>query len=195
MALKRSYQVSSKYTPVKRQRTLTQEVSQLRRQVNANKHELKYYDGSFSTGSQNEINNQSIFTDVPNQVFIGRRLHVMKIEVKTFSSSTSFPYFSIWRESRPGKTVPVDGKWPLAFDPEYHTVLRHWDNATDTTKDKPEFIINFGKYGRLVEFDTQANGLSSGTITTGDIKMNAALQGSGSPDTLVYEFRVWYTDA
>lgn len=195
MALKRSYQVPSKYVSSKRQRTLTQEVSMLKRKVNANKHELKYYDGIFSSGTSPnlDIDNQSIFTDVPNLAFIGRKLRVMKIEVKILENE-GFSYVSMWRESRPGKTVPVDEKWPLAFDPEYHTHLRHWDAQSHTTKQVPEFIVNFGKTGRLVEFDNQTNGIAGGAITTGDIKMNGRQLTSDNLQPLI-EFRVWYTDA
>ena len=196
MALKRSYQVPSKYAPyAKRQRTLAQEVTVLKRKVNANKHELKYYDGTFSvgTGPPYNIDNQSIFTDVPNLSFIGRKLHVMKIEVKILENQ-GFSYVSMWRESRPGKTVPVDEKWPLCFDPEFHTHLRHWDNLSDSQKGVPEFIVNFGRSGRLVEFDNQTNGIAGGQITTGDIKMNA-LNIADDDNQPVIEFRVWYTDA
>lgn len=195
MALKRSYQVPSKYVPSKRQRTLAQEVTVLKRKVNANKHELKYYDGTFSSGTDPnfDIDNQSIFTNVPSQTFNGRKLHVMKIEVKILENAAT-SYVSMWRESRPGKTVSVDEKWPLAFDPEYHTHLRHWDSLSDNEKNNPEFIVNFGKTGRLVEFDNQTDGVAGGPITTGDIKINGKnlTQVNNRP---VIEFRVWYTDA
>lgn len=184
----------------KRARTLTNEVQQLKKQVRANKKELKYYDFDFTaTGVTGVIDNESFFlSGVPRATFIGRKFHVKKIELQVLQ--TAAPSFipenvTIWRESRPGKSVDLDKQWSTNLDPEYHTLLRHWYSKNNIDVETPKYVIDFGKSGRLVEFDNTTNGVASGNITNGDIKMNIRFSTGGGGDIeSVATCRVWYTD-
>lgn len=191
MTLKRTYQVPSRYTNPKRLKTLDNEVTRLKKQVNANKKELKYYDGYFDLTQQaTEI---SFLSDVLNSsgaannpTFVGRKIHIRKMEIRVQSSNTIAEVL-FWREKRPGKTV-TDGKYPLALDPEYHTPLRNYEFKQDTDCQVKQFTIDFGTAGRLVEFDEQNTAIAQGAIVSGDIKCYINVLEA-------VQFRVWYTDS
>ena len=202
MALKRTYQVQSKYTRgSKRARTLESQVNSLKKQVTVNKKELKYYDGRIAVPPQPaQLTNKSFFKDVvdsdglsDNPVFIGRKAHIKKLEIRIKQENTDiFGSFMIWREKRLGKAVD-QALYPLGIDPEYHTMLRYWERSTDDTSTLKHLVIDFGQQGRLVEFDEQTSATSTGDIVTGDIKISSTLgYAAGTLDAV--QFRVWYTD-
>jgi len=53
--------------------------------------------------------------------------------------------------------------------------------------------VNFGSGGRVVEWDDQLNGLASGNITKGNIKICRPYI-TADEDTRALTVRVWYTD-
>lgn len=198
--LKRTYQVASPYTRgSKRARTLTNEVRSLKKQVTANKKELKYYDGRFKhLISPDNITSQSFFKDVVDSggfsadpTFVGRKIHVRKIEIRIYADQAGTCL--IWREKRPGKDVASDALYPLGLDPEYHTLLRYWEQRMDSDATVKHMTIDFGIQGRLVEFDEQSSTTASGDIVSGDIKMSADLTSTQNQERV--QFRVWYTDS
>ena len=221
MALKRSYQVQSKYTRgAKRARTMDNEITKLKKQVSRNKHELKYYDGWIRDytleqepfpDTQVPANNQSIFTNVfqengqtaKNPTFIGRKIYVRKIEMRQpKTSENKDDWLLMWREKRKGKTVPPDLLPPQALDPEYHTLLRYNEpgqeisDMSNTTRTRG--TVYMGKQGRLVEFDSQTTAIAGSVIVSGDIRVttNPSTQeqvGGTQPFTKLF-IRVWYTD-
>lgn len=202
MSLKRSYQVQSKYTRgSKRARTLESKVTTLSKQVSANRKELKYYDGRIAVPPQpDQLENKSFFKDVvdssgltANPIFIGRKAHIQKIEIRVLQElGDAYGTFMIWREKRQGKDV-TNPLYPLGIDPEYHTMLRYWERSQDDNVFCKHMVIDFGKQGRLVEFDEQTSATATGDIVSGDIKMSATLgYAAGTLDAV--QFRVWYTD-
>lgn len=206
MPLKRTYQVQSKYTPYsKRARTLGTEVTRLKKQVNQNKKELKYYDGFLRMGNgTTSLNSQSFITDVfqsdgttaNNPVFVGRKVYIKKMEVRAFDTNLTTPNSGIiYRERRQGKNVIQDDndsdKYPTNIDPEYHVMLRHWDEQFDADKKQWFFTINFSGPGRLLEFDEQNTAVAQGAIVSGDIKASVNSISTTNP---VLQFRCWYTD-
>lgn len=212
MALKRSYQTPSKYTPNKRARTLDSQIQSLKKQVSSNKKELKYYDGTFGSDIQ-DLSNQSIFKDVlddaglaDNPVFIGRKAHIKKIEFRFELQTTQQSNDNIlapsniliWRTKRLGKVIPLsDSVVPLAIDPEYHSLLRYWERGMDDGLIYVKHMaINFGGPGRLVEFDDQSTATATGDIVAGDILVNFKTFISPAQPTSIppVSFRVWYTD-
>jgi len=179
----RSY-LNTKYN--KRTR-LESEVSKLKRQVAINKKELKYFDLSITDAP---IDNYSLFS---KDTFYGRKFHVKKIEIN-FTAKPD--HVLIWRTKKPGKSIPVTTSgvptlWPTGIDPEYHIFERDYFDDRDINKQAPKFIINYGKAGRLVEFDNVTNGTASGTITKGDVLMNASFT---TTNFVLANVRVWYTD-
>ena len=203
MAAKRSYQLPTRYT--KRQRTLGREVTKLKRQVAINKKELKYYDGFFLLPADaTSLTNQSVFKDVTtesgvanNPIFYGRKLYVKKIQIRVGSLDSVIgdsldDEFIMWREKRQGKD-PTGFLSPLAFDPEYHTMLRAWEQGNDTDKRVKHFTVNFGAAGRLVEFD-ESGGTATGNIVTGDIKCSLNVKDTTNIARALISFRVWYCD-
>lgn len=202
MSQKRSYSQSSQ--SYKRQRTnLNREVNRLKRQVAVNKKELKYYDGLFVLpGESGSITAQSIFTNVvddnglaDNPVFVGRKAYIKKIELRVASTNDQTENeFLMWREKRQGKD-PNGFLEPLAFDPEYHTKLRTWEQKSDTDTNIKFFSISFGNAGRLVEYDEQATAIAEGTIVAGDIKCSLNTNDTGiGVERYPISFRVWYCD-
>jgi len=207
-SLKRTYQVPSKYTrATKRPRTMETELSKLKKQVSKNKAELKYYDGYIRNNIGITVaTNQSLFSDVyesdglttANPVFIGRKVYVRKIEVRVEIDITANvdPTFLMWREKRQGKDLGSDVQWPLAFDPEYHTMLRNFEFQMDKDCKRKHFTIDFGPQGRLVEFDEQGTAIAQGAIVSGDIKCQLTEPTVTPTETTTdVSFRLWYTDA
>jgi len=206
--LKRSYQVPSKYTrATKRPRTMETELTKLKKQVSKNKAELKYYDGYIRNEIVGEkLTNQSLFSDVyesdglttANPVFIGRKVYIRKIELRVIKPllAQTDEIFLMWREKRQGKDLPESAVWPLAFDPEYHTMLRQFEFQSDTDCRRKHFTVDFGSQGRLVEFDEQGTAIAQGAIVSGDIKcqLNDPLSSPVEIATAI-SFRCWYTDA
>lgn len=194
----------------KRRRTLTAEVKSLKRQVNANKHELKYYDATSdgttdrdtqiitNTGTPKAIirnntgNSDYTFMNVPNSA--GRRIYVKRIE---FSSLEAISYATLWIQKRGdilNKAPDFNNKfWPQAFDPEYHLMLREYRPTEDNQKETFKWDISFDGKGRLVEFDSfNSTGDVSGDITRGGMWLYF-----DDTDMAVkprFNVRVWYTD-
>lgn len=202
MSLKRSYQVPSKYSRgTKRARTLESQVTNLKKQVTANKKELKYYDGRIAVPIQPSLlENKSLFKDVvdasglsANPTFIGRKAHIKRIDIRVKQENSDINgSFLIWREKRLGKDI-TNPLYPLGIDPEYHTMLRYWENGSDLDQIVKHMSIDFGQQGRLVEFDEQTTATATGDIVSGDIRMSATL-GYAAGFTSAVQFRVWYTD-
>lgn len=186
----------------KRARTLESQVNTLKKQVSANKKELKYYDGYFPNDPLTFlVDNLSFVKDVYLKdgttlsvpTFIGRKVHIRRMEIRAESNpGTIKPHGIIWREKRQGKPVNVPDYYPLSMDPEYHTMLRQFEVETNTDKKVFHLDIDFGKDGRLLEFDEQGTAVAQGAIVRGDIKMNWT-SGLGA-GTVPVSFRVWYTD-
>lgn len=194
----------------KRRRTLTAEVKSLKRQVNANKHELKYYDSTSSGASDSPTQNISN-TGTPKAIIrnntgdvdytymgmpgaAGRRIYVKRIE---FSSIEPLSYATLWIQKRGDiltKAPDFNNKfWPLAFDPEYHLMLREYRPTEDSDKETFKWDITFDGKGRLVEFDSfNTSGDVSGDITRGGMWLYF-----DDTDMAVkprFNVRVWYTD-
>lgn len=192
---------------MKRARTLQSEVRTLKKQVAINKKELKYFDGRFRTPTEGsgDFNNRSFFKDITDAsgltadpVFVGRKVYIKKMEIRVappyvVDSSPNPPRCLIWREKRQGKPVELSETYPLAIDPEYHTMLRHWEKSADNDIGLKHYTIDFGSAGRLLEFDEQSTAVGTGEIVQGDIKLNL-LNTSSDGDTDYVFFRVWYTD-
>lgn len=202
MALKRTYQVASPYTRgSKRARTLTSQVNTLKRQVAANKKELKYYDGYIQQIDQVGSLDQSFLNNVydsngqlDNPTFVGRKIHLMKLQIRMPVTSTALTAFTIYREKRKGKSVPF-GFGPLNLDPEYHTLLRYYENQMNNFELLKIYNISFGKNGRLAEFDEQTTATATGDVVSGDVKIT---QDNLTEPLLTannkISFRMWYTD-
>ena len=191
MSLKRSYQVQSKYTRgSKRARTLGSEVQKLKRQVATNKKELKYYDVVLnSTASPYSepysifwTNNSSAWPEFQSDrvELHGRKVRVMKMEINCQfgTSPTVADIVNIYRQSRPGKALNGT-KWPLAYDPEYHSMIRQFDPTSDTTKQSHKATVDFSPYGRIIELDDPTDTVADipmplgnqPDVTKGDIKI------------------------
>lgn len=196
MTLKRTYQVPSRYTrESKRARTLESQVSTLKKQVSANKKELKYFDGFRTLGPSETSLNISLLlwsqTGTTNPVFVGRKIHIKKIEIRVNAADQQNVRFYMWRERRQGKNA--SGQHPTNLDPEYHTYLRHWEQNMDTDTLVKNFTVDFGQQGRLVEFDEQTTATATGDIVSGDIKVQY-IRSNSSELANIIDFRVWYTD-
>lgn len=208
MSLKRSYQVQSKYTRgSKRARTLGSEVKKLKQQVATNKKELKYYDLTLNTTGSPYTEPYSIFWTNNSSSWPefqsdrvelhGRKIRVMKLEINCqFVAGTPAvgDIVNIYRQSRPGKALNGT-KWPLAYDPEYHSMIRQFDPTSDSTKTTHKATVDFGPYGRIIELDDPTDLIATDEspigvqpdVTRGDIK----IEYSGNS---ILSMRVWYHD-
>ena len=212
MSLKRSYHVRGPSSKRQRKHPLVR-LNTLQAQVNRNKKEMKYYDIRMVAPGFSTAEVDSLFKQTTNwqtgslpPPFLGRGIRVHRIRLSSsFLTSNEVGNEEVpltrrccmWREIKaipPSKTEP-DVNVPLAtrYDPEFHTPLRDYDVQKDIDKRMFIWNVNFGASGRVVEWDDSTNGVATGTITKGDIKI-ARPYLTADEDRFAMTIRVWYTD-
>jgi len=192
MPTKRTYVQSG--PPLKRAKTLTQEVAKLKKQVSQNKHEVKYFDSTLflPNGADRSIFFQDTFPLI--QDFIGRKAYIHKIEY-SFEYVNFLDRVLLYR-MRKGNAVAKASptQYPINVDPELHTMLRFHTSQEDTTKVFLRGLIDFKGSPRLLEFD-DSNGTSEGTvITVGDIRVASTYSDTPTGSSPQMSYRVWYHD-
>jgi hypothetical protein len=81
----------------------------------------------------------------------------------------------------------------MAFDPEYHLMLREYRTSDDSDKETFKWDISFDGKGRLVEFDSfNTAGDATGDITRGGMWLHFDDTDGGFKER--FNCRVWYTD-
>ena len=211
MALKRSYHVQGPSSKRARKHPLVR-LNTLQAQVNRNKKEIKYYDIRMHAPGFSTATVDSLFTQTTNwetgsspPPFLGRGIRVHRIRLATNYHSTNEVDVDLpltrrccmWREIKipPASKTEPDVNTPIAtrYDPEFHTPLRDYDVQKDVDKQMFVWNVNFGSSGRVVEWDDSTNGVASGTISKGDIKISRPYL-AVDEDRYALTARVWYTD-